>query len=319
MSEVDDGPIVLGKLNTPVCPEMEHSPRMGEARESVSQDTEVFLRPPPPEFALCHQTVGRPMNFHIEMFDGSQDWPEYVVYFEQMAELYGWDRPTMAMNLGLSLKGTARTVLAGLSFPQRRDYNALKEALTQNYSPPQKVHLYMAELKSRKRYPHESLSDLGRDIARLTRLAYPTADQGTRETISINAFLDSLPGPAMEIRLHVIKGHPNSLQEAVAYAMEVDVILESQGYSGKRSNVRMVGGDEVTIPKSDLALLQETLIGVEKRLAEIEKSRDLGSSRDYNARKAEAKCFNCGKRGHYRHECRSPPKSGNDGGRRDSH
>ena len=47
---------------------------------------------------------------------------------------------------------------------------------------------------------------LGRDIARLVQLAYPQADMATRETLSINAFLDALPDPAIETRLHVIKG-----------------------------------------------------------------------------------------------------------------
>ena len=204
---------------------------------AVHDESDIRLREPryPPDFpgGLRHPLVGRPVSPKPQTYDGTEDWQVYLVYFEQLAELNGWDRPTMAMVLGLCLKGAARTVLTGLSLAERRDYRALKNALTQNFNPPQKLHLYMAELKARKRKPQESLVDLGRDIARLTRLAYPTADPVTRETIGINAFLDSLPGPAIEIRLHVIKGHPATLQEAIAYAMEVDVILESQGPSSK--------------------------------------------------------------------------------------
>ena len=70
------------------------------------------------------------------------------MYFEQLAELHGWNKPTMALVLGLSLKGSVGTVLVGLSLPKRRDYDMLKKALTQNYNPPQKVHMHMAELKA---------------------------------------------------------------------------------------------------------------------------------------------------------------------------
>ena len=222
MSCDSDEPHVLD-IDTPQC-----------ERGRVEQDeSELRLRDPvfPPERmgGLQHPLVGRPVTPKPEPFDGTDDWQDYLVYFEQLAELNGWDKPTMAIILGLCLRGSARTVLAGLSLPQRRDYDALKAALTQNFSPPQKVHMYMAELKARKRKPNESLAVLGRDIARLTRLAYPNADQVTRETIGINAFLDSLPGPAIEIRLHVMKGRPDTLQEAMAYAMEVDVIMESHG------------------------------------------------------------------------------------------
>ena len=62
------------------------------------------------------------------------------------------------------------------------------------------------------------MAELGRDIVRLVNLAYPQSVMATRETLSINAFLDALRGPAIETRLHIIKGRPRMLQEAAAYA-----------------------------------------------------------------------------------------------------
>ena len=50
------------------------------------------------------------------------------------------------------------------------------------------------------------MADLGQDVGRLVRLAYLSADGSTREIIGVNAFLDALPGPATEIKLHVIWG-----------------------------------------------------------------------------------------------------------------
>ena len=120
----------------------------------------------------------------------------------------GWGPLTMAMVLGPSLRGAAQSVLTSLTLGHRRDYRVLVEALKQNISPAQQVHTYMAALKNRKRKHHEPLDDLGCDNAPLVPLAYPQANQDTKEAIGINGLMDSLPRPAIETRLHVIKGQP---------------------------------------------------------------------------------------------------------------
>jgi len=267
-----------------------------------------------------------PMKFKPEPYDGTSDWLEYLVYYEQLAELQRWDQATMAMVLGLSLKGPARSVLANLSLSQRGDYEALKNALTQNFCPPQQVHLYQVQLKTRKRQTNESLPELGRDIIRLTRLAYPTADQSTRETIGISSFLDALQGPALEIRLAVSQGHPTTVLEAVALAMEVDAIMQADHHKKVpvKRDYAHDGGDPLTLR---LDRITSALEGLERKVRglQTEKSKPQEGAKSRKEtpvsppapkdRPETRSCYNCGKTGHLIKNCRLPKSQGNERGR----
>ena len=258
-----------------------------------------------------------------DTYDGSGDWEEYSVYFHQLSIVNGWDEPTQAIMLGLNLRGQARAVLTGLSPPERLNLLAIERALQQNFSPTQQQHSYLSKLRARKRKANEPLPELSREIARLVRMAYPRADQATREQIAINAFTDSFPGPAIEIRLHLIRGQPQTLQEAVALAMEVDSVLESsKPQTVARRGVQMVTGSPEEDPELELTESQKQLKTMAEALSSLEakfKSWEKSQKKPQRSKK-DIKCFNCGKKGHFQRECRAPRKpkdQGNDQGRAD--
>ena len=165
----------------------------------------------------------------------------------------------------------------------------------QGFTPKELVHLYQAELKARKKKTEESMVDLGRDVANLVRLAYPTPDAATREVIGINSFLEALPGPASKMKLHVIKGRPRTVQEAAAQATEVDMIEpESWKTSWRRGGVRMV-------EPADEELLKEDLVQTRKELKEAQ--REVKPKRSGPQLLEEITCYGCGEKGHYRRSC----------------
>lgn len=286
-----------------------------EVFEDASEDGEVFIRrqeePRPPVRQLYHSPPTRPLvstqpHMKPEDYDGTSDWSEYKIYFDQLAELYNWEEERKAMILGICLKGEARVVLASLNQAQRRSYLALTTALAQSFSPKELVHLYQAELKARKKRADESMANLGRDIAKLVRLAYPAADPATREVIGINAFLEALPGPASEMKLHVIKGRPRSLQEAVAHATEVDAVIEAESRrtSRRRGDVRMVGTGEEDELVTQVKELKESLAQVKGELKDAQRrAKGQGSGK---RPPGDVVCYGCGEKGHIRRNC---PKS----------
>ena len=281
----------------------------GPEEEEIYEDAwdagEVFIRrdfhpQPPPmiENPAPHPLFLRVSIPHMkpEDYDGTTEWLEYKVYFNQLAELYGWDEERKAMVLGICLKGEARVVLASLNQAQRRSYLAVTTALAQSFSPKELVYLYQAELKARKKKPEATMANLRWDIAKLVQQAYPTADMATCEVIGINAFPEALPGPASEMKLYVIKGRPRALQEAMAHATEVDVVVETENKKAHhcKRDCWMVGAAEEHLAQ-EVRKLHEDLA---KTIDELKNAQR--RPRKFNGDKKPTRddgCYNCGEKG----------------------
>ena len=66
----------------------------GAPAHVIEEDQEIGMRDfPLPRHhrhgGLQARMVGQPLTMKPEPYDGKSDWPEYLVYFEQMAEVYG--------------------------------------------------------------------------------------------------------------------------------------------------------------------------------------------------------------------------------------
>jgi len=326
------------ETSRPYAAEDDNSEGEEDHWEDASDAGEIFLRAPPlrlpsptrkPAFIKrTPPTVSNP-SIEIEHFDGSGNWEEYLVYYNQLTEIYDWDDCEKARYLGVSLKGEARVVITGLSRTQRASYSELCDALTQSFAPKELVHVHQAELKARKKKPTESMADLGRALKKLVRLAYPSTDSETRETLALHAFLDALPGPVSELKMHVIKGRPRNLQEAVAHATEVDSLLEIDKATRKRGDLRMVGIEGEGDSSQELTKLGEEL---KKALAKIKDLESKGGAsgsgsgsggnvgkQGYKRRPlSELICYECHEKGHIRSGCPKLAKQGNEPRRLDS-
>lgn len=247
------------------------------------EPTEQFLRP-----------VTKLMTY-----DGTASWLEYEAYLEEYASALNWTKERKAQYLCLSLRGAAQSILLSLQPEQRRDYDAVKSALRQQFCPAEKVYVYQAELISRRLEDGEDLAELARDIRTKTRLAYPGTDSTTLESLMQQYFVSSLVD--REQRLSVAKSHPRTLTQALAYATEYESIMKAEvKKSGeKKKAVRRTQGppEEGT----DLDSLMKKLDSLTTQISEL-KAKSEPAKRTFRD-KSQLKCFNCQEMGHFAREC----------------
>ena len=138
------------------------------------------------------------------------------------------------MYLAVSLRGQAQGVFGNLA-GGTHNYTELVKAFEERFAPPNQTEIYGVQLRERRQKASESLSELGQDIRRLTKLAYPTAPSYLRETLAKEQFIDAIV--SSDMRLRIKQAGPANLNDAVRHAIELEAFnraerqhLEGQGY-----------------------------------------------------------------------------------------
>ena len=154
------------------------------------------------------------------LYDGKGSWQDYRVQFEMLAAACGWGDRQKAIELATSLRDQAVGVLATLAPHQRYDYQSLVAALEARFEPRHQTEMHRAGLRTRLRKRNEPLMALAQDLKKLTRKAFPTANQELCEQLTLNYFIDALNDGEME--WNVYQGKPKSVEQAVSLAMEYE-------------------------------------------------------------------------------------------------
>ena len=184
-------------------------------------------------------------------------------------------------------------MLQSLTATERGDRGTIEQALQARFGDQGKELLRQTELQARKRRVGETLTELGDAIQVLVAKAYPGAPSTIADTVSVRAFLDALDP---EMRRRVGDHEPRNLLKAVQKA----VVLETQDRLHPASEPVFVAAAAPEV-ESRLHSL-EKLCATQTRLLETlcETRGDPGS---YQRGKGP-RCYECGKLGHIRAECR---------------
>ena len=206
-------------------------------------------------------------------FDGTGSFKDYMVHFEMIAALNNWSERTKALELATSLRKTALGVLTDLSDDTRYDFQALVSALSTRFEPEDQVEVFKSQLRNRCRKKTESIPELGQDMKRLARLAYPGVMMEMKSWLALECFVDALDNEFMEFQVKQSK--PKSIDDAVKVAVEVEafqlgwerrVTDSAPQVRSQRQDIGPVGNKQTSQQK-----LEQDVKDIKKSLMELEK------------------------------------------------
>lgn len=170
-----------------------------------------------------------------QMYDGNEDFEEYLSQFEIIADINQWDYREKSLYLAGSLGGNARAILTELSPLERQDFDSLVNILNIRYGSIERSEMFRARLQTKTRGKDETLSELAQSIRKLTRQAYPTADSSLTNILALDHFIDSIPDS--DIRLRIRELRPKNINEAETHAVRLEAHRLADKQRGKSLHV----------------------------------------------------------------------------------
>ena len=184
----------------------------------------------------CGERPERSNYCKVASFDGSEDIDDYLVQFEIAAAENRWNSQSMARQLSTKLRGQATSILTDMSYTDRNDYDAIVEKLRARFQPGEQCALSREKLRQRFRKQNESLVELGAEIKRLSRKAYPRVPDDVRDDLAVNHFLDSINDSSLRAFIEI--RDPKSVDAAVRAGIKSEKTLSS-GSKQNRFALRM--------------------------------------------------------------------------------
>jgi len=117
------------------------------------------------------------------------------------------------------------------------NYLHLTSALSSRFQPENQAEMYRAQMKNKLRGKNEPIPELGQDVKRLVRLAYPSAPTEVREQLARDCFVDSLN--EAELDWAIFQGKTKTIDDAVQIALEYEAFQNGRRKRGLIKPVRM--------------------------------------------------------------------------------
>ena len=246
---------------------------------------------------------------------------DYLSHFEACAGVNGWSEEEALRYLAASMRGPAVKVLVQQT-GRRLTYAELVNRLKQRFGPAGKSEVFLAELRTRRRRPKESLQELGQSIRELTALAYQEFDEAGQDRLARGHFMDAIVRP--EVREGLFRAQPRTLDDAIEAALSTEAFLRmeterndsrSQRYSRALTDDGVQQKSKSTKDADDA--VSKLTKAVEKLIARSESAKHSGPRPNATAPVTRApafllpeyqgnNCFNCGQEGHWRRDCPFP-------------
>ena len=205
-----------------------------------------------------------------DQYDGKRQWEEYLSYFENCAVINEWDDHHKAQYLRVSLRGAANQFLRTLPEHKKQDYNQLVTLLGRRFNPDNQRELFRAELKNVTREDKQTLPELGEEVRRLARMAYPNAPEDMLDGIGKDHFIDALDDADLRWRVYQVKA--KSLDDAITAAVEMEAYKKAEKQRGpSKKYVREIETSEWKTKNTGTTDKEIEIQGMQKQLDQLVK------------------------------------------------
>ena len=246
-----------------------------------------------------NESTSGSLKIKPQIYDGTDDFEEYLAQFQIMAELNGWNYNVKSLALASSLSGRARTLLAELDENKCRDFNALVSALRNRYGSENRSELFKAELQGKVRGRNETIPELVESIKKLTRKAYRNVTPDVADTLAIDYFIDAIP--ESEIRLRLKELGPKTMTEAENIAVKLETLRVADKQRGKPvRSLEHTSQNNESVVETRIKQLEHTVSDLSKNVRHNKNDRgqsnfrneQYGNRQNFNQRRGYNKNFN---------------------------
>lgn len=182
-------------------------------------------------------TMG-PHRLHVkpEIYDGVDDWDQYISHFQNCADLGRWSETDKALALAACLKGQARAFYLGLNPVDRSSYCRLVQKFSERFGSVRQQTRYLTKFETRRRNLGETIASLGDDLRLLVQRSYPELGPDAQESLALHQFYKAI---SLEMKCRCIDRDCRTIESAVQIVERYEAIF-GEGIDKKRANIRAI-------------------------------------------------------------------------------
>ena len=280
----------------------------------VREPTIHYTHPSPRSSAGDQDVARSKISMKPATYDGTGLWNDYLSHFESVSLLNHWTETEKGLYLAASLRGQALGILGNQPRDDGQNYTRLVQSLQDRFAPSNRTELYRSQLRERRQKASESLPEMGQDVRRLIKLAYPTASCDLKEILATEQFLDGLYDS--EMRLKIKQARPSSLNDAIQRAVELEAFNRAE--KRRTETVRWMEHKSSTrSPKLEklIEAMQKSISTLAREVRDLKRSKCQGNKIMTEAPKSKIenrsgeprvrlrRCYKCGSTEHLRRDC----------------